>query len=87
MVSRKLEKERRNTVFRFQTLLELLGHYSDFLTPQQMETVVRDSARLFLERDEADDRKTRLEYIKKCEYIMEALVAMKEATVHHGFED
>lgn len=79
--------DRRNTVFRFQTLLELLSHYSEFLTAQQMEAVTRDSARIFVERDWASEQQTRLEFIKKCEYIMEALVSMKEATVKHGIED
>lgn len=79
--------ERREIVFRFQTMLELLSHYSDFLSAQQMETVIRDSALVFVERDYASEQQTRLEFIKKCEYIMEALVSMKEATVHHGIED
>ena len=81
------ESERRNHTFRFQSLLELLDHYSDFLTAQQMETVIRDSARIFVERDFVNEQQTRLEFIKKCEYIMEALVSMKEATVQHGIED
>jgi len=79
--------DRRNNIFRFHTLLELLGHYSDFLSAQQMEAVIRDSARVFLERDWASEQQTRLQFIKKCEYIMEALVSMKEATVRHGLED
>jgi hypothetical protein len=83
----KSGSDRRNTVFRFQTLLEMLDHYSDFLSPQQMEAVIRDSARVFTERDWASEQQTRLEFIKKCEYIMEALVSMKEATVRHGIED
>jgi hypothetical protein len=83
----KNRSERREIVFRFQTLLELLSHYSDFLSAQQMETVIRDSALVFVERDYASEQETRLEFIKKCEYIMEALVSMKEATVHHGIEN
>lgn len=82
-----MKQERRQQIFRFQTLVELLAHYSEFLTHHQMEMVVKDSARLFLDRDNADEQQSRLEYIKKCEYIMEALVAMKAATVHHGFEN
>lgn len=81
------DQDRRSHTFRFQTLLELLDHYSDFLTAQQMEAVIRDSARIFVERDFVNEQQTRLEFIKKCEYIMEALVSMKEATVHHGIED
>jgi glycerol-3-phosphate cytidylyltransferase-like family protein len=81
------ENDRRSHTFRFETLLELLDHYSDFLTAQQMEAVIRDSARIFVERDFVNEQQTRLEFIKKCEYIMEALVSMKEATVHHGIED
>lgn len=79
--------DRRNNIFRFHTLLELLDHYSDFLSAQQMEAVIRDSARVFVERDWASEQQTRLQFIKKCEYIMEALVSMKEATVRHGMED
>ncbi len=79
--------DRRNNIFRFHTLLELLGHYSDFLSAQQMEAVIRDSARVFVERDWASEQQTRLQFIKKCEYIMEALVSMKEATVRHGMEE
>ena len=79
--------DRRNNIFRFHTLLELLDHYSDFLSAQQMEAVIRDSARIFVERDWASEQQTRLQFIKKCEYIMEALVSMKEATVRHGIED
>jgi hypothetical protein len=79
--------DRRNNIFRFHTLLELLDHYSDFLSAQQMEAVIRDSAKVFLERDWASEQQTRLQFIKKCEYIMEALVSMKEATVRHGLED
>ncbi len=79
--------ERREDAIRFETMLELLGHYSDFLTAQQMEAVIRDSARVFVERDWASEQQTRLQFIKKCERIMEALVSMKEATVRHGLED
>ncbi len=79
--------ERREPIFRFQSLLELLGHYSEFLTAQQMEAVIRDSSQTFMERSNGDANQSRLEFIKKCEYIMEALVAMKAATVKHGFED
>jgi hypothetical protein len=76
--------DRRNNIYRFHTLLELLDHYSEFLSAQQMEAVIRDSARVFVERDWASEQETRLQFIKKCEYIMEALVAMKEATLKHG---
>ena len=76
--------DRRNNIYRFHTLLELLDHYSEFLSAQQMEAVIRDSARVFVERDWASEQETRLQFIKKCEYIMEALVSMKEATLKHG---
>ena len=76
--------DRRNNIYRFHTLMELLDHYSEFLSAQQMEAVIRDSARVFVERDWASEQETRLQYIKKCEYIMEALVAMKEASFKHG---
>jgi hypothetical protein len=76
--------ERRNNIYRFHTLLELLEHYSEFLSAQQMEAVIRDSARVFVEREWASDQETRLQFIKKCENLMEALVAMKESSVRHG---
>jgi hypothetical protein len=72
--------ERRNNIYRFHTLMELLDHYSDFLSAQQMEAVIRDAAKVFVERDWAGEQETRLQFVKKCEYIMEALVTMKEAT-------
>lgn len=76
--------DRRNNIYRFHTLLELLEHFSDFLSAQQMEAVIRDSARVFVEREWASEQETRLQFIKKCEYLMEALVAMKESSVRHG---
>ena len=79
--------ERRNNIYRFHTLLELLDHYSEFLSAQQMEAVIRDSARIFVERDWVSEQETRLQFIKKCEYIMEALVAMKEAALKHGIAE
>ncbi len=79
--------ERRNNIFRFPTLLDLLNHYSEFLSAQQMEAVIRDASRLFVERVWGSEQDTRLQFIKKCEYIMEALVSMKEATTRHGIED
>ena len=79
--------ERRNTIYRFHTLLELLDHYSEFLSAPQMEAVIRDSAKVFVERDWATDQVTRLQYIKKCEYLMETRVAMKEATLKHGLAE
>jgi hypothetical protein len=72
--------ERRNNIYRFHTLMELLDHFSEFLSAQQMEAVVRDAAKVFVERDWASEQETRLQFVKKCEYIMEALVTMKEAT-------
>lgn len=76
--------ERRNNIYRFHTLLELLEHYSEFLSAQQMEAVIRDSARVFVEREWASEQETRLQFIKKCEYLMEALVAMKESALRHS---
>lgn len=76
--------ERRNDIYLFHTLLELLEHYSDYLSAQQMEAVIRDSARVFVEREWASEQETRLQFIKKCEYLMEALVALKEGAVRHG---
>ena len=67
--------------------MELLEQYGEFLSAQQMEAVIRDSARVFAERDWASEQETRLHFIKKCEYIMEALVAMKEATLRHGMAE
>jgi hypothetical protein len=75
--------DRRNDVYRFHTLVELLEHFSDFLSAQQMEAVIRDSGRIFVERDWASEQQTRLQFIKKCENLMEALVSMKEADLHH----
>lgn len=70
--------ERRNNIYRFHTLIEMLDHYSDSLSSQQMEAVVRDAAKVFVERDLASEQETRLQFVKKCEYIMEALLVMKE---------
>ena len=78
--------DRRNNIYRFHTLLDLLEHYSEFLSAQQMEAVIRDSARIFVERNWISEQETRLQFIKKCEYVMEALVSMKEATLRHGME-
>lgn len=77
--------DRRSNIYRFHTLLELLEHYSEFLSAQQMETVIRDSSQVFAERDWASEQETRLQFIKKCECIMEALVSMKEAAFRHGY--
>ena len=77
--------ERRNNIYRFHTLLELLDHYSEFLSSQQMEAVIRDAAKVFVERHWASDQETRLQFVKKCEYIMEALVTLKEATLKQGY--
>lgn len=71
--------ERRNNIYRFHTLMELLDHYAGALSAQQMEAVIRDAAKVFVERDWASEQETRLQFVKKCEYIMEALVTMKEA--------
>jgi hypothetical protein len=71
--------DRRNNIYRFHTLLELLDHFSQHLSAQQMEAVIRDSARGFVERGWASEQETRLQFIKKCEYIMDALVTMREA--------
>ena len=84
MQGRNDASERRNDIYRFHTLLELLDHYSEFLSAQQLEAVIRDSAQGFQERDVASEQETRLQYVKKCEYIMEALVAMKEGALRHG---
>jgi len=77
--------ERRNDTYRFHTLLELLDHYSEFLSAQQMEAVVRDAAKVFVERHWASEQETRLQFVKKCEFIMEALLTMKAATLRHRF--
>jgi hypothetical protein len=77
--------ERRINIYRFHTLMELLDHYSDFLSAQQMEAVIRDAAKVFVERGWASEQETRLQFVKKCEYIMEALVTMKEATQGRDF--
>lgn len=79
--------ERRNNIYRFHTLLELLDNYSEFLSAQQMEAVVRDAAKVFVERHWASEQETRLQFVKKCEYIMEALVTMKEAIMRPGFRN
>lgn len=76
--------ERRNDIYRFHTLQEMLEYFSDFLSAQQMEAVIRDSARVFVEREWASEQESRLQFIKKCEYVMEALVAMKEGALRHG---
>ena len=76
--------ERRTNIYRFHTLLELLEYFSEFLSAQQMEAVIRDSARVFMEREWASEQETRLQFVKKCEYLMEALVALKESAVRHG---
>ncbi len=65
----------------------MLEHYSEFLSAQQMEAVIRDSARVFVEREWASEQETRLQFIKKCEYLMEALVAMKESALRHSLPD
>jgi hypothetical protein len=52
-----------------------------------MEAVIRDAAKVFVERSWASEQETRLQFIKKTEYIMEALVTMKAATLKHGIED
>ena len=78
--------DRRNNIFRFHTLLELLENYSQSLSAQQMEAVIRDSARGFVEREWASEQETRLQFIKKCEYVMEALVTLREA-VPRGRDD
>ena len=70
--------DRRNNIFRFHTLLELLENYSHSLSALQMEAVIRDSARGFVEREWASEQETRLQFIKKCEYVMEALLALRE---------
>jgi hypothetical protein len=77
-------QDRRDNIYRFHTLHELLDLYSDFLSTHQMEAVIRDSGRIFVERDTASEQETRLQFIKKCEYIMETLVSMKEAGIRHG---
>ena len=76
--------ERRNAEYRFQSLLELLEYYSEFLSDQQCEAVIRDSARVFVERGYVSEQETRLQFVKKCEYLMEALVAMKEVSIRHA---
>ena len=76
--------ERRNNIYRFHTLLELLDHFSEFLSAQQMEAVVRDAAKVFVERHWASEPETRLQFVKKCEYIMEALVTLKETASGQG---
>ena len=87
MLDKKGGDERRNNIYRFHTLLELLDHYSEFLSAQLMEAVIRDTAKVFVERSWASEQETRLQFIKKTEYIMEALVTMKAATLKHGIED
>jgi hypothetical protein len=87
MLDKKGGDERRNNIYRFHTLLDLLDHYSEFLSAQQMEAVIRDTAKVFVERSWASEQETRLQFIKKTEYIMEALVTMKAATLKHGIED
>lgn len=85
MLAKKDSKnDRRNDIYLFHTLFELLEYYAEFLSAQQMETVIRDSAQLFVERGSASERETRLQYIKKCEQLMEALVSMKESGLRHG---
>jgi hypothetical protein len=86
-MANRREDDRRNNIYRFHTLLELLDHYSEFLSAQQMEAVIRDAAKVFVERDWASEQETRLQFIKKAEYIMEALVTMKAATLKHGMEE
>lgn len=72
--------ERRNDTYHFQTLRDLIVHYSDFLPMQKIESTIQESAHIFSCRRTASREEERLQFIKRCESSLKAdLVMLQEA--------
>jgi hypothetical protein len=72
--------ERRTESYNFQTLRDLIVHYSDFLPMQKIESTIQESAHVFSCRHTATREEERLQFIKRCESSLKAdLVMLQEA--------
>jgi hypothetical protein len=72
--------ERRNDSYPFQSLRELIVHFSDFLPMQKIESTIQENALIFSCRRTASREEERLQFIKRCESSLKAdLVMLQEA--------
>lgn len=79
-------KDRRSEDYHFYSLMELFEYFSNFLSREEMDTVVRESAQGFVPRQFESEEGTRLQFVKKCEYGMDTLAQLKEAGVYTGLK-
>ncbi len=80
-------KERRSEEYHFYSLMELFEYFSNFLSREEMDTVVRESAQGFVPRQYETEEVTRLQFVRKCEYAMDTLAQLKEAGVYTGLKE
>lgn len=83
----RFEKERRSEDYHFYSLMELFEYYSNFLSREEMDTVIRESAQGFVPHQFESEEMTRLQFVKKCEYGMDTLAQLKDAVVYTGLKE
>ncbi len=83
----KMKKERRSEEHHFYSLMELFEFFSNFLSLEEMDTVVRESAQGFVARHFESEERTRLQFVKKCEYAMDMVAQLKEAGDRTGLKE
>lgn len=86
-MSHESKRDRRSEDFHFYSLLELFDYFSNFLSSEEMDTAVRESAQGFTPRQFETDEMIRLQFVKKCEFVMDTLAQLKEAGVYTRLEE
>lgn len=81
-----MKRERRSEDYHFYSLLELFEYFANFLSREEIDTAVRESAQGFVPRQFETEEMTRLQFVKKCEYAMDTLAQLKEAGVYGGLK-
>jgi len=69
--------DKRSEVYHFNSLLELFENFSTCLSTIEMDLVVRESAQNFVSRQLESKERTRLQFVKKCEFGMRTLIKLK----------
>ena len=80
-------KDRRSEDYNFHSLMALFEYFSNSLSSEEMDNVVRESSQGFSPRQFESEEITRLQFLKKCEYGMDTLAQLKEVGVYTGLKD
>lgn len=79
-------KVRRTEDYHFYSLMELFEYFSNFLSREETDSAVRESAHGFVLRQFETEEGTRLQFVKRCEFAMDLLAQLKEVGVYPGFK-